>query len=86
MQLSELKGIGPKTEKLFQKLGLESVEDLIEYYPHTYLQYPKVEVIAHLREGEMQAVKGILEKDATVVNLHGLVMTTAYLRDLSGKL
>lgn len=29
---------------------------------------------------------GMLEKDATVVHLHGLLMTTAYVRDLSGKL
>ncbi len=86
MQLSELKGIGPKTEKLFQKLGLHSAEELIEYYPHTYLQYPEIEVIGHLQPGELQAVKGVLEKDAAVVRLHGLVMTTACLRDLSGKL
>lgn len=86
MQLSELKGIGPKTEKRFQKLGIESAEDLIEYYPRTHLQYPKIDVICHLQEGEVQAVKGMLEKNAAVVNLHGLVMTTAYLRDLSGKL
>lgn len=86
MELTELKGIGPKTEKLFQKLGIWTVEDLVYYFPHTYLSFPKTQVVGSLVDGEQQAVMGMLEKDATVVNLHGLLMTTAYVRDLSGKL
>ena len=86
MELTELKGIGPKTEKLFQKLGIRTVEDLVYDFPHTYLSYPKTQPVGSLVDGEQQAVMGMLEKDATVVNLHGLLMTTAYVRDLSGKL
>ena len=86
MELTELKGIGPKTEKLFQKLGIWTVEDLVYDFPHTYLSYPKTQPVGSLVDGEQQAVMGMLEKDATVVNLHGLLMTTAYVRDLSGKL
>lgn len=86
MELTELKGIGPKTEKLFQKLGIQTVEDLVYYFPHTYLSFPKTQVVGSLVDGEQQAVMGMLEKDATVVHLHGLLMTTAYVRDLSGKL
>lgn len=86
MELTELKGIGPKTEKLFQKLGIQTVEDLVYDFPHTYLSYPKTQVVGSLVDGEQQAVMGMLEKDATVVHLHGLLMTTAHVRDLSGKL
>ena len=86
MELTELKGIGPKTEKLFLKLGIRTVEDLVYDFPHTYLSYPKTQPVGNLVDGEQQAVMGMLEKDATVVNLHGLLMTTAYVRDLSGKL
>ena len=86
MELTELKGIGPKTEKLFQKPGIRTVEDLVYYFPHTYLSFPKTQVVGSLVDGEQQAVMGMLEKDATVVHLHGLLMTTAYVRDLSGKL
>ena len=32
MELTELKGIGPKTEKLFQKLGIRTAEDLVYYF------------------------------------------------------
>lgn len=82
MELTELKGIGPKTEKLFQKLGIRTAEDLVYYFPHTYLSFPKTQVVGSLVDGEQQAVMGMLEKDATVVHLHGLLMTTAYVRDL----
>ena len=30
-KISSLKGIGEKTEKLFQKIGVDTVEDLIRY-------------------------------------------------------
>ena len=31
--ISTLKGIGEKTEKLFLKLGVATVDDLLHYYP-----------------------------------------------------
>ncbi len=86
MTLTDLKGIGPKTEKLFNKLGIFTVRDLLYYFPHTYLCYKKPLSIGNLTEGETEAVTGMLEKDAAVVNLHGLRMTSAYIRDISGKM
>ncbi|OON87212.1 ATP-dependent DNA helicase RecG [Oribacterium sp. C9] len=86
MTLTDLKGIGPKTEKLFNKLGIFTVRDLLYYFPHTYLCYKKPLSIGNLTEGETEAVTGMLEKDAVVVNLHGLRMTSAYIRDISGKM
>ena len=34
--IEELKGIGDKTGKLFRRLGIETVEDLLHYYPRAY--------------------------------------------------
>ena len=34
--LRELKGVGEKTEKLFQKIGITTAEELLRYYPRTY--------------------------------------------------
>ena len=34
--LRELKGVGDKTEKLFQKIGITTTEELLRYYPRTY--------------------------------------------------
>ena len=37
--LRSLKGVGDKTEKLFQKLGIYTVGDLLHYYPREYDRY-----------------------------------------------
>ena len=34
--IRELKGIGDKTQKLFEKVGVSTVGDLIRYYPRGY--------------------------------------------------
>lgn len=39
MRIKELKGIGDKTEKIFNALGLFDTDDLLEYYPRTYDVY-----------------------------------------------
>ena len=39
MRILEVKGIGEKTEKLFQKLGVCTTDDLIEFYPRNYDMY-----------------------------------------------
>ena len=35
-KIGELKGIGEKTEKRFEKIGVRTVGDLIRYYPRSY--------------------------------------------------
>ena len=37
--LDTLKGIGEKTGKLFGKLGIGTVDELLEYYPRAYDAY-----------------------------------------------
>lgn len=37
MKLSELKSIGTKREKAFQKLGVNTAEELVRFYPRAYL-------------------------------------------------
>ncbi len=86
MELTELRGIGPKTEKLFRKLGITKAEELLTYFPYAYLHYPHPQPIAMLTEGEPQAVMGMLEGEASAVNVHGLRMTVSCVRDISGRL
>lgn len=41
--LTELKGIGEKTEKLFEKVGVTNVGELLSYYPRTYEKYGEIQ-------------------------------------------
>ena len=49
--LRTLKGVGEKTEKLFQKVGIFNTEDLIRYYPRNYDEYEETATVADLRRG-----------------------------------
>ena len=46
--LRELKGVGEKTEKLFQKIGITTAEELLRYYPRTYDIYEEPLSLIHI--------------------------------------
>ena len=50
-KIKELKGIGEKTEKLFHKIGVDTVGDLIRCYPRGYDVYEEAAPISELEEG-----------------------------------
>lgn len=84
MLLNELKGIGQKTENLFEKVGVSSVEDLLEYYPRYYDVYEKPVIVRKLDCDRTQAVKATVVRDVAVKKVRNLQIVTAYLRDSEG--
>ena len=44
MELSELKGVGPKTLEYLNKLDIYNIDDLIRYYPYRYNIYHPVNI------------------------------------------
>lgn len=55
--LQYLKGIGPKRAKLFSKLGINTIEDLLYYFPRRYEDRTQFSPIAGLKEGQIQTIK-----------------------------
>ena len=51
-----IKGIGEKTAKSFNSLGIETVKDLILYYPRAYKTYTKPVSVSSTAEGDRVAV------------------------------
>ncbi len=47
-----IKGVGPSRVKLLNKLGINTLEDLITYYPRNYEDRSKPKMIAELQNGE----------------------------------
>lgn len=84
--IESLKGIGEKTGKLFRKLGVETVGGLIDYYPRDYDAFEEPVPIGQLKAETIGAVAGVLMKPADLLNLKGLQMVTAQLKDLTGSL
>jgi len=55
-KISSLKGIGEKTEKLFQKIGVDTVEDLIRYYPKGFEIFEDPISVGEVEEGKVCTV------------------------------
>lgn len=53
-----IKGVGPARKKIFQNLGVESIEDLFYLFPRRYEDRSRMTSIAQLRLGEFQSVRG----------------------------
>lgn len=81
-----LKGIGDKTGKLFEKLGVYTTQDLLGYYPKAYHVYEAPAAIGDLKLDMTGAVAGILQKTATVRTFQHTQVITASLRDGTGTL
>lgn len=56
MKLQELKGIGEKTEQLYRKLGIETVSQLLFYFPRNYDEYGEPITIAEIDNEAMPAL------------------------------
>lgn len=86
MKLRELKGIGEKTEKLFQKIGLETTEDLLQYYPRTYDAYQEPVSIGEIGEGSLCAIRGTITSGIYLNQVRNLSVVSVTAADNSGKI
>ena len=53
--LTTLKGIGEKTEKLFAKVGIYNLQQLLHYYPRDYDCYAEPVPLRECRQEEKNA-------------------------------
>ena len=56
----KIKGIGEKSEKLFNKLGISTVGELLCYYPREYEIFRQIENISGVVEGRTVIIEGSL--------------------------
>lgn len=85
-RISTLKGIGEKTEKIFQKAGIYTVGDLIRYFPRGYDVYEEPVPISELEEGKTMTVTGSIYGRIQVGGSPKMQVTTVYLKDITGTL
>lgn len=85
-KIKELKGIGEKTEKLFQKIGVDTVGDLIRYYPRGYDVYEEAVPISEAEEGRVVTVTGVIYGRVQVGGSARMQVTTLHVKDLTGTL
>ena len=59
MELENVKGIGPKTKELLNKINIYSVDELVRYYPYRYNIYSPENILNH--EDEQICITGMIE-------------------------
>lgn len=78
--IRELKGIGEKTERLFNRLGVYSLDDLTGYYPRTYDIYREPQDMDTWREKEQQAIRARIDMPVSVKSARPSSVTTTSVR------
>lgn len=84
--IREIKGIGEKTEKLFEKLNIYTAGDLLRYYPRGYDVYEEPVPVSEVEEGKVCTVTGAIFGRVQMAGNRRLPVTTLHVRDLTGTL
>lgn len=82
--ITELKGVGEKTQKLFEKIDVRTVGDLITHYPRTYETFKEPVPIAKAAPGEVCAVHVSVVGIPNQKKIRNLNILNVMVRDASG--
>lgn len=81
-----IRGVGEKSEKLFAKVGVTNVEELLSYYPREYDIFTDIVSISSVTEGQTAVLEGSFAARPRMTNVGGLKIISAVLQDTSGKI
>ena len=82
----QIKGIGEKSQKLYQKLGIMTVSDLLRHFPRDYEQFEKPCPVSDLHTGEICAVAGSVTAVPVLKKIRNLTIIQVPIRDESGSM
>ena len=80
-----LKGVGEKTEKLFQKVGVSTVGQLLRYYPRDYDIYREPVSVDSLNDQETGAVLATLTASLDMKKVRNLTVISGTVADATGR-
>ncbi len=83
-RIGSLKGIGEKTENLFRKVGVDTVGDILRYYPRGFEIFEDPVPIGSVEEGKISTVAGSVFGRIQVSGNQRMQVTTLCLKDLTG--
>ncbi len=83
--ISGLKGVGEKVADKFKRLGIETVEDLLNHTPRRYKDFSRLIKLGNVKPGELSAQVKVTNVSSRYLR-RGLHITQAVLEDNSGKI
>ena len=69
--MTKLKGVGETRAKLFSKLSVDSVGELLRFYPRTYSQWGDITPINELKNGEKSMIKATVVSAVNTARIKG---------------
>lgn len=84
--VTHIPGIGPSYQKLLQKLGIETVSDLINHFPRKYLDFSHPTNIKDLQPYSLFCLKATVVSSQNLRTKTGKTMQKVVIRDRTGTL
>ncbi len=84
--VEKIKGVGPKMADLLEKLGVETIGDLIHVYPRKYDDYTTMKPINRLEYGEKVTLIGTIWEVRARKSRNNQVVIQAVISDGTGKI
>jgi ATP-dependent DNA helicase RecG len=84
--ITYLKGVGTKKASILREVGIQTIDDLLDYFPRRYLDRSAMKSIAALAEGETVTVVGKVMKTQVEGTHPGSARFKVWLSDATGVL
>lgn len=87
MEITYLKGVGPKRAELYKKLGIETVEQLTELYPRDYVDFTDTVTVNGAEPGDVCAIRAAVVRKTSPFNQYAkTALYKAELADDTGRI
>ena len=83
--ITSLKGVGEKTAKLFAKLNIQNIEELLHNYPRDYETFSQPTLIQDAVSGEFCSIRACLVGNITAKKVRNLTILNFTVKDTSGE-
>ena len=83
--IDTIKGVGEKTTKLLNKLGVYTIEDILLFFPRTYLIYPEASIPNQDNINSLISIEGRIKTSPKAFrsrNRMDILSATAYVSDV----
>lgn len=85
-EITTLKGVGEKSAALFHKLHIQTIHDLLFYFPKDYETFDEPVYINEISSGSIYTIRGTLTSTPKVVRMKNLTILTAVVKDATGSI
>ena len=85
MELTNLKGIGPKTEELFGKMGIKTAEELLEFFPRDYETFSEPITVSEAAFRTSATFRGAFTQIPAERRTSKVKITTSVFKDETGQ-